>query len=598
MTKDVAIRLWPFALTIIVALGLQPFSGTMQYPSQWWLGVGLVGVAVLAILVTPWRRMPRWVELVPSLILFVAVALLRQSAGGFSSGFALLVLLPMVWFGLFGNRWQLSVIIVGAAVTLVTPLVLVGGPMYPAASVRSSIVIVAIGWLVGVATQRLRAEIKASNSRLLRQEHDLSGSLEVMVDPVGRYRVVKDTAGRVVDLECVYLNKAGRESLGEDVVGSRLSDRLAAEGRSAYLAKWLSALTSKEPVRYELTAETTQRSGMFEVQIVGVHDGVVTSWRNVTRERRAEAELRQTAEQWHSVADVASDAVLTLDTEGNVLYVSPSIAELLGFTEEQALGQNVLRAVHRSNHADVQDAIWLAATLEGRHTVEFRIFDIREPSRMAWLEARLYGAETSSGREISVVLRDVSKVHRERLALGHQATHDGLTGVLNRRGCEQTLGERLQLGEQMFVIYVDLDRFKPINDTYGHAAGDEVLIEVARRLVSDLRQGDCVARIGGDEFVLFGRAPQGGRGVAVVLQRLETTLRQPIRLHDNTEVSVGASFGSVLASADSNVTELLEAADREMYRAKRADPFLIDPFLTDPFPTGSDSGSGPAGRTA
>jgi len=405
-------------------------------------------------------------------------------------------------------------------------------------------------------------------------ESEMRSSLESMLEPVGRYRSVRDDNGEVVDLLCVYLNRAGREMLGEEAIDNVLSERLRAADREHVLAFWIEAANSPEPVRYEYEVDEDGRQGHYQVQVLQVHDGVITSWRDVSAERRLQVELQQSATLWHSVADAATDASLTLGSDGTVLYVSATLCDFLGFAEKDVIGQHVLTAVHRHDHDAVEHALHAAAASDGRQVVEFRFWDPRDHARTLWLEARLNGIDTLGGREINVGLRDVTKARDERMRLGHQATHDSLTGLLNRNGFEHALDERLRAGAPTFVMYLDLDRFKPVNDQYGHAAGDEVLIEVARRLRSELRDSDIIARLGGDEFCLCGRPLPGDSELDALTRRLSNAVSRPIRLGNGWQVTVGASFGYTLANEASTVHELLDNADREMYSAKRTDlPF-------------------------
>ncbi|HEY4332243.1 MAG TPA: hypothetical protein VGM78_06725, partial [Ilumatobacteraceae bacterium] len=293
-TEGVISRSLPFALTVVLAFALQPVSSGVAHRAMWAAGAAVLVVAALAITFAPWERMNRRIDIVPGLLMLVAIALLRQSSGGAASGYGALVLLPVVWFGLYGSRTQLTIMMAAATATLVVPLSVIGAPQYPRSGWRGAALTVAIGAVVGIASLRLRAEIAAKNAAAKFHESDLHGSLEAMAEPVGRYRVVHNVAGDAVDLQCVYLNRAGRSSLGVDVVGSLLSERLAAEGRSDKLAVWLSALTAAEPVRYDLVADEDNRRGVFEVQVLGMHDGVVTSWRDVTAERKTQHELQHT----------------------------------------------------------------------------------------------------------------------------------------------------------------------------------------------------------------------------------------------------------------------------------------------------------------
>ena len=147
----------------------------------------------------------------------------------------------------------------------------------------------------------------------------------------------------------------------------------------------------------------------------------------------------------------------------------------------------------------------------------------------------------------------------------HDARHDALTGLPNRAHLRARLGEAVEAGEAVSVLLLDLDRFKPINDTHGHEAGDEVLRVIASRLRGALRPTDLVSRLGGDEFAVLLSA---GTDSALLADRLRAIVSAPVSL-GATVVSVGASIGSAALGDGVDAETLLRAADEDMYRDKR-----------------------------
>jgi diguanylate cyclase (GGDEF)-like protein len=173
------------------------------------------------------------------------------------------------------------------------------------------------------------------------------------------------------------------------------------------------------------------------------------------------------------------------------------------------------------------------------------------------------------------LLRDVTERRRMEDELGYLATHDELTGLPNR----YLLGDRLSQavarlrhsGQALAMVFADLDGFKAINDRMGHPAGDQVLVETARRILSVVRAADTVARIGGDEFLVICEVADQATADAVVA-RLTQAINQPLVLGDQT-VMVRASIGMVLEPhPDPDPASLLAAADDAMYREKRRAP--------------------------
>lgn len=162
-----------------------------------------------------------------------------------------------------------------------------------------------------------------------------------------------------------------------------------------------------------------------------------------------------------------------------------------------------------------------------------------------------------------------TELRREADHLAEAVARDGLTGLANRLGLSQR-AQQLQADQQAHaVMLLDLDRFKPINDTYGHEVGDQLLMEVAQRLQSQMREGDLVARLGGDEFVVLITGKHAPAQLAVLAQRLCEALRQPY-LHAGEPIGVDASVGIARCPEHGQtLTELLRHADAAMYRAKQ-----------------------------
>jgi diguanylate cyclase (GGDEF)-like protein len=167
--------------------------------------------------------------------------------------------------------------------------------------------------------------------------------------------------------------------------------------------------------------------------------------------------------------------------------------------------------------------------------------------------------------------------HRLQAELRHQATHDSLTGLPNRAESERLLAaalaggasEALADGSREGLLFVDLDYFKDVNDTYGHHAGDHVLQVCAARMAAEVRAGDTVCRLGGDEFVVILQPAEADVVVVDIGQRIVDAIGRPITFQGN-EMRVGASVGVAVANGRAAPEELLNRADRAAYRAKAA----------------------------
>jgi diguanylate cyclase (GGDEF)-like protein/PAS domain S-box-containing protein len=270
-----------------------------------------------------------------------------------------------------------------------------------------------------------------------------------------------------------------------------------------------------------------------------------------------------------SLADALPLGILSADARSWVVFANDAACELFGRPLEGLHGSGWLEAVHPEDRPEVRAA--LDAAMQGGRWREamFRV-DASHPTR--WAQARFLPLGQGRRTGWLATVEDVTERLLQQSELAHQATHDGLTSLPNRALLEDRLDQACHRvrreGSSLSVLFTDLDDFKAVNDEYGHAAGDVVLIEVGRRLRSVVREVDTVARLGGDEFVIVCEGTDEAEAAALV-DRLEAEVGRPIHLPEGS-VRVGISIGSVTSSArDVEVAELLGHADHAMYRVKR-----------------------------
>jgi diguanylate cyclase (GGDEF)-like protein len=184
-----------------------------------------------------------------------------------------------------------------------------------------------------------------------------------------------------------------------------------------------------------------------------------------------------------------------------------------------------------------------------------------------WMENHAY----PTSHDITIFFRDVTERRRLREELVRLAQQDPLTGLANRALFAERLAAGLQGGRRyrdLVLVLIDLDGFKAVNDSMGHMAGDSLLKQFAGRLTALARQGDTVARFGGDEFAIIQPGPISPEGGEEVAQRISAAMRQPFSVHD-TEVMLGASIGIAIApDHGTRPEELIFNADLALYRAK------------------------------
>lgn len=301
---------------------------------------------------------------------------------------------------------------------------------------------------------------------------------------------------------------------------------------------------------------------------------VVVTFRDVDAEVRARQALEASEARFRMLAENATDVVYTLDTVGVITWASPSAREILGYDPADLVGRNVRDLLHPDDlgRSEVRplDAV---TTRRDRGQVTLRFLDASGAWRWVGLTGR--AIRDSSGAVIGGIesLRDMSAEVTVRRELEYAASHDPLTGLPNRTALiaelEHTIRVNSQHGSCTAVVMLDLDHFKDVNDSLGHAAGDQLLCNAANRICTAVRGGDLVARQGGDEFVVVMRHVRGWDEAMKAADRLVTSFHTPMSV-DSDEVHATISAGVSLACGDTNADRLLAEADRALYSAKTA----------------------------
>jgi diguanylate cyclase (GGDEF)-like protein len=271
-----------------------------------------------------------------------------------------------------------------------------------------------------------------------------------------------------------------------------------------------------------------------------------------------ERKLREVEQRFHAVIDTAMDAVLTVDAAGTIETFNPAAQRLFGYQADEVIGRNIEILLVEGR----TPVVGTSCELVGRHKLG-SIF----PIELSISEA------TVSGRPIFTwIARDIRERKAFEAQLAEQALRDPLTRLANRTLLVDRLANLLSRSSRhasvAALLFLDLDRFKTINDSLGHSAGDEVLRVVARRLSGLVRPADTIARLGGDEFVVLCEDVDGGPGAQLIAQRIAQALEVPIAVGDS-EVVVSASIGiAVIDDPTLDAETLLRDADAAMYRAK------------------------------
>jgi diguanylate cyclase (GGDEF)-like protein/PAS domain S-box-containing protein len=271
--------------------------------------------------------------------------------------------------------------------------------------------------------------------------------------------------------------------------------------------------------------------------------------------------------------DASPDGLVIVDADGNVLAANESMVTLLGHPVADLVGRSVddlLPAAVRSRHRSHRHAFAMAPRRRGMGTgIDLRA--LHADGTLIAVDVMLSPLPSAGAGCVLAALRDVSARQEREEEWVHRALHDPLTGLANRTltldRLEHALDRSARTGSDVGVLFLDLDRFKPVNDRYGHAAGDTVLVRVAERLQAGTRRSDTVGRVGGDEFVVVVEDADALGSLQAYAERLRQDVAAPVELPDGT-AHFGCSIGLATGNGDSVASELLAEADRAMYADK------------------------------
>jgi diguanylate cyclase (GGDEF)-like protein/PAS domain S-box-containing protein len=393
--------------------------------------------------------------------------------------------------------------------------------------------------------------------------------------PVGIFAIGPD--GRLA-----YANEHLREIFGlpADVLdGPPWLDRIAADDRERVVAAVRRAHRLGErgsvDVRVEAGIDRWAR-----INVAPVRDGTdeptgaVGTVEDITVEVTARLELAAREAEYRMLAEHSTDFLSRHGLDGTFRYASPVSTTLLGWPPEAMLGEtHTTLGMDHPEDVDIFERSWAQALRsDAKRTVAYRAQ--RRDGSIVWLETTFRAVRDGDGkaREMVCVSRDISERKSAELELAHRALHDGLTGLPNRTLFLDRLGHALRRSRRrdrgIAVLFLDLDRFKVVNDSLGHKAGDRLLVDVAMRLSSTLRPSDTLARFGGDEMTLLCEDIVDEHDARAIAERLLATFADPFLVQDG-EAFLQASIGIALSRDGFEAADdLIRDADAAMYRAK------------------------------
>ena len=412
-------------------------------------------------------------------------------------------------------------------------------------------------------------QLEQSNAQL-RRAFDGSPMALALIDTDGVMLQVNDQLSRLVERPAHELT--GSHAI--DLVAPDFRQRCIEWGIAVLAADSVSATDDTEHELPNLLAELRTGTGRAvwadiaprPVRSEGTIVNFVIQLTDVTEARRTEVALHESEARFATLVDNLPDALIRVDDEGRTIFANLAARRLRGNSGEgtwrvsdEVLDELTKRRIQAFETMTVQRYEYEIETLQGRRIFESRF--VPEPS--------------PDGRPSSVLLvsSDLTDSRRNDREIAHRASHDDLTDLPNRSLFLSHLDVALDHVErsgtgQLAVIFFDLDNFKVVNDSLGHASGDELLKGVARRLTSAVRPGDVVARLGGDEFTVLLASTDSVDQAMQVAERMRVSLALPINVAGR-ELIVTASVGlAVAATGKESPDELMAWADAAMYRSK------------------------------
>ena len=515
----------------------------------------------------------RPLHLAPFLLALVgfdlAVAAARHAAESDGGFLVPLFALPLGWACLYGRRRHVVASLAGLAVALGAPMALIGAPRYPASGAGEAAIWLATAAVVSIPLQRHVARLGKR-----------AAGFVSLVDAAQDAFIALDDGVRVAEWSPRAELLFGWPR--EEAVGREVADLIGpAEGRDELRQAFRGSAAAgwDEPFERHAEAVVAHRSGRrfpVEMTLAPVwEDGrcVVNAFlQDVSERRQAEGALREAEERFRRAFSDSAIGMAIASPEGRWIAFNTALGKLTGHPPEKLLGMRFSDIIHPEDGDD--DAEMFGGLVAGERDVlqgERRF--IHADGHLVWVGMTVSAIRDESGKTLYLVaqMQDVTERRGTEARLEHQALHDALTGLPNRILFDDRATrarERLRRGGEPFaLLFVDLDRFKQMNDKRGHEFGDRLLVAAGERLTRVLRATDTAARFGGDEFTLLceGVDDEGARHIG---NRIVEAFDEPFG-DPGDPVRLTASVGMcVVRDPEIDLKRAMRQADAAMYAAK------------------------------
>lgn len=356
---------------------------------------------------------------------------------------------------------------------------------------------------------------------------------------------------------------------------SKLSPPYQPDGMSSFeKAELMMTLASQNGLHRFEWVHTRFDGSNFDAEVtlarleIGGNHAIYCSWRDITERKRAESAVRLYA----SVFQNSGEAILITNPSNEMVAVNRALCEMTGYCETELIGKNPRVLSAGLTPQKTYQELWSA--LASDRFWQGELWDRCKNGTVLAKWAAISVNCDDTGQVVNYVASysDITARKAAEARIDWLAHHDALTGLLNRHGLSQQLEQMVanakRTEQQVALVFLDLDRFKTINDTLGHHFGDLVLTEVAKRLSSQLRESDMLARLGGDEFVIALSNFHNTNAVATILCKLQSILNESYHI-ENRSLHLTPSVGVAMFPDDAqNANELMQRADTAMYHAK------------------------------
>ncbi|WP_078378834.1 PAS domain S-box protein [Sutcliffiella halmapala] len=363
----------------------------------------------------------------------------------------------------------------------------------------------------------------------------------------------------------------------EDIIGRNLGDFVNAQLdlQNNLLQRAIEGQVNSYEVDVSHASGSILNFYVTQVPIIVKGDvtGVYIIAQDITEKKAMEHALKDSEEKFRLITEHSSDLIKVLDKDGVISYVSPSYRMIFGENYESILGKDPVYGVHKEDQKLIQKAIEQLYKSEESLIIEYKYIDYL--GNEIWVEVN-GNSILGEGALDQIILtgRIISERKQLQEKLTFQAYHDSLTNLPNRRNLEQELEKAIACAQndtgKLALLFLDCDKFKEINDTFGHDVGDLLLVHLSNRLKDCVRSEDIVARLGGDEFVILLKYVEDTEQVLKVANRIRESLEKPYNLDGNVFQATTSIGISVYPTNGTTTKELFRKADQALYNVKNS----------------------------